>query len=155
MDNYEKKYKNALEWARKVMQGKVGFVLDDVLEVFPELKESGDERMVKFIKNQLFNIKKIITENYELDAKLTNAIDWLEKQGEQKPADKVEPKFKVGDIVKHKDNPHLTYILKRFTDDGNYEFHAIGKDGHEGCTCISVVKYQDKWELVEQKTVEN
>jgi hypothetical protein len=55
-------------------------------EIFPELKESEDERMVKFIKNQLFNIKKTITENYELDAKLTKAIDWLENQSEQKPA---------------------------------------------------------------------
>lgn len=95
--------------------------------IFPELKESEDDRMVKFIKNQLFNIKKTITENYELDAKLTKAICWLEIQceqkiktpeeslgidsdtynkivdeciyGEQKPIDKVEPKFKVGDWV--------------------------------------------------------
>ena len=95
--------------------------------IFPELKESEDDRMVKFIKNQLFNIKKTITENYELDAKLTKAIGWLEKQGEQKiktpeeslgidsdtynkivdeciygeqkPIDKVEPNFKVGDWV--------------------------------------------------------
>lgn len=95
--------------------------------IFPELKESEDDMMVKFIKNQLFNIKKTITENYELDAKLTNAICWLEKQceqkiktseeslgidsetynkivdeciyGEQKPIDKVEPNFKVGDWI--------------------------------------------------------
>ena len=69
----------------------------------------------------------------------------------QKPADKIEPKFHEGDIVKRKDNPHLTYILKRLTDDGDYEFHAIGKDGNEGCTCFAGVKYQDDWELVEQK----
>ena len=55
-----------------------------VVDVFPELKESEDDRMVKFIKNQLFNIKKTITENYELDAKLTKAICWLEKQCEHK-----------------------------------------------------------------------
>lgn len=95
--------------------------------IFPELKESEDDRMFKFIKNHLFNIKKTITENYELDAKLTKAICWLEKQreqkiktpeeslgidsdtynkivdeciyGEQKPIDKVEPNFKVGDWV--------------------------------------------------------
>ena len=78
----------------------------------------------------------------------------IDKFLEQKPANKTEPKFKVGDIVKHKNNPHLTYILKRFTDDGDYEFHAIGKDGNEGCTCFSVVKYQDEWELVEQKSAE-
>jgi hypothetical protein len=47
--NYEKKYKEALEWARKVMQGKVGFVLDEVLEIFPELVESEDERIRKKI----------------------------------------------------------------------------------------------------------
>lgn len=46
MDTYEKKYKEALEWARKVMQGKVGFVLDEVLEKFPELKESEDEKII-------------------------------------------------------------------------------------------------------------
>ena len=77
-------------------------------------------------------------------------VDWLEEQGEQKLSSKIKPKFKIGDIVKHKNNPHLTYILKRFTDDGDYEFHAIGKDGNEGETCFAVVKYQDEWELVEQ-----
>lgn len=51
-----------------------------------EIVENEDEMMIKFIKEQLLNIKKTITENYELDAKLTKAIDWLEKQGEQKPA---------------------------------------------------------------------
>ena len=54
-----------------------------VLEsLFSELKESEGESMVKFIKNQLFNIKKTVTDNYELDAKLTKAIEWLEKQAQ-------------------------------------------------------------------------
>ena len=75
-----------------------GQVSQEVAEkYFPELKES--ERMVKFIKKQLFNIKKTITENYELDAKLTKAIDWLEKQVGQKPVDKAEPKFHEGEWV--------------------------------------------------------
>lgn len=58
--------------------------------------KSEDERMVKFIKNQLFNIKKTITENYELDTKLTKAIDWLEKQGEHA---NFRNKIQVGDKV--------------------------------------------------------
>ena len=41
-----------------------------IYDIFPELNESEDERMIKFIKQQLFNIKKTITENYELDTKL-------------------------------------------------------------------------------------
>ena len=70
--------------------------------------------------------------------------------GESKPVDEVEPKFKVGDIVKHKDNPHLTYILKGFTDDGEYEFYAIREDGSKGDLCLANVKYQNEWKLVEQ-----
>ena len=94
--------------------------------------------------------------NYELVEQKPQGKSALKAAKEEKidNANKAEPKFKVGDIVKHKDNPYLTYILKRFTDDGDYEFHAIGKDGNEGCTCFSVVKYQDEWELVEQKSAE-
>lgn len=126
-----KAYDEALARANEMIKSmtNIGGVakVDDIQHIFPELKESEDDRMVKFIKNQLFNIKKTITENYELDAKLTKAICWLEKQceqkiktpeeslgidsdtynkivdeciyGEQKPIDKVEPNFKVGDWV--------------------------------------------------------
>ena len=126
-----KAYDEAIKRLEDIKTGKCQktFVFTEGLfdYIFPELKESEDDRMVKFIKNQLFNIKKTITENYELDAKLTKAICWLEKQceqkiktpeeslgidydtynkivdeciyGEQKPIDKVEPNFKVGDWV--------------------------------------------------------
>lgn len=77
MDTYEKKYKEALEWARKVMQGKVGFVLDDVLEKFPELKESEDERIRKRIIQALHGDVLEMSE-------IKEAVDWLEKRGEQK-----------------------------------------------------------------------
>ena len=66
--------------------------------IFPELKESGDKMMIKFIKNQLFNIKKTITENYELDAKLTKAIDWLEKQGNLMKALQIS-NAKIGELI--------------------------------------------------------
>ena len=114
------------------------------LKSFPK-EESDDER----IRKTLVAVVNLYYGEGE-DKEKTACLAWLEKQGEQKPADKVESKFKVGDIVKHKDNPHLTYILKRFTDDGDYEFHAIGKDGNEGCTHFAAVKCQDDWELVER-----
>lgn len=81
-----KAYDKALEIARSYHDDPNCFKhMEGTLEhIFPELAESEDEWMVNFIKKQLFNIKKTITENYELDAKLTKAIDWLEKQGEQK-----------------------------------------------------------------------
>ena len=66
-----------------------------VLEsLFPELKESEDERIRKAI------LWCIETVELELGCKNVEGIDvaelksWLEKQCEQKPVDKVEPKFK-------------------------------------------------------------
>ena len=81
-----RRYDEAIERANSLLSGNQ---LDNawIYKLLPDLKESEDERMIKFIKNQLFNIKKTITENYELDAKLTKAINWLEKQGEQKSID--------------------------------------------------------------------
>ncbi len=156
--------------------------LQDLVYIIPELKESEDDRIKREIIDYLSTVddKELIpyeswiawlekqgeNEDKDIETKLSHAhfegeiegrdkvLSNPEKYGLQKIADKVEPKFKVGDIVKRKDNPHLTYILKRFTDDGDYEFHAIGKDGNEGCTCFSVVKYQDEWELVEQNHAE-
>ena len=79
--DYEKKYKEALEWARKVMQGKVGFVLDEVLEKFPELKESEDERTRKEI------ITYISTADDKELIPYESWLVWLEKQGKQKLAE--------------------------------------------------------------------
>ena len=120
--DYEQKYKEALKRARLVLQerGNEPDGASILSELFPELKESEDEKIRKKII-QLVN-----------DAMATNApykkemLAWLEKQGkenplkgtlvevfddlklgidpspkqcEQKPADKVEPKFHEGDWV--------------------------------------------------------
>ena len=78
-----KAYDEALKVLHKYDGAHIMFTQDLKEEMFPELREEyEDERMVKFIKNQLFNIKKTITDNYKLDTELTEAIDWLEKQGE-------------------------------------------------------------------------
>ena len=129
MKDYKKILEGVVNIINTAEKSDIGFanICTYIGENCPELKESEDESMVKFIKNQLFNIKKTITENYELDAKLTKAICWIEKQceqkiktpeeslgidsdtynkivdeciyGEQKPIDKVEPKFEVGDLI--------------------------------------------------------
>ena len=73
--DYEKKYKNALEWARQVMDGKTGFIRKEVEEVFPELKESEDKKIRGAIIDHL------------KDYNLIEWADWLEKQGEFKNID--------------------------------------------------------------------
>ena len=62
--------------------------------IFPELNESEDEK----IRKELIDIvaKSPITFAFEDKNKV---LAWLEKQGEQKPIDTVEPKFKIGDWI--------------------------------------------------------
>ena len=76
--DYEKKYKEALEWARKVMQGKVGFVLDEVLEKFPELKESEDEKIRQFLIHEVTETSDKIMSYRNMNKK--DILAWLEKQ---------------------------------------------------------------------------
>lgn len=76
--DYEKKYEEALERA------KAGKPMD---EVFPELKESEDERIRKMLIEQMERWKKCAEDNnVEQDVKdASAAIVYLEKQKEQKP----------------------------------------------------------------------
>jgi hypothetical protein len=67
-----------------------------------------------------------------------------EKQGEQKPVDKVEPKFKVGDIIIHKEQGCTCKITAIDTATAEY--------GVSECNGTHLpFDFQDAWELVEQK----
>lgn len=79
----------------------------DVQDFFPELSEPEDEKirkeLIQFIKNwkDPNNIGRphdfpTLTRNVE---QCDRYIAWLEKQGDQKPIDKIKPKFKIGDWV--------------------------------------------------------
>ena len=77
MKTDEKKYKNALEWARQVMNGETGFIRKEVEDIFPELKESEDERIRKELKRAI-----AVALDYSYFDKETadNILAWLEKQ---------------------------------------------------------------------------
>lgn len=96
--DYKEKYKEALERARIFIKRWNGIeatdselVLQELKEIFPELKESEDEKIRKEIIQSIQDDMCVIHKD--------KCIAWLEKQGEQKPADKVEPKFKAGDFI--------------------------------------------------------
>lgn len=79
--NYEKKYKEALERAKKA-KNNVGFnaqthkVLDII---FPELKESEDEKIRKWL---IDTIKSVPNDSIEWDViNKSDVLAWLEKQG--------------------------------------------------------------------------
>lgn len=105
--------------------------------IFPELKESEDERIRKKII-QLVN-----------DAMATNApykkemLAWLKKQGGQKPTQETEPTpiFRIGDVLKRKGRDY-TFRVDRIQ--GGY-YHCDRNHG-----AFFPIEEQGNWELVEQ-----
>jgi len=103
--------KDAMKTLKGFYDKSAPFSIREALDtVIPELKESQDER----IKKEIIDIVKSQKEQQcHIDGSVYDKmIAWLERQGEQilansaktckdeqKPADKVEPKFKVGDWV--------------------------------------------------------
>lgn len=82
MENYKKKYEDALAKARQlIFDGDKQVVRDTISYIFPELQESEDKKIMKeiaeFIYNSAFKPKDI--------KKKEKWLAWFEKQGEQKP----------------------------------------------------------------------
>lgn len=83
--NYEQKYKNALKWARLVKDGRIGFDITAVEKVFPELKESEDERIRRAILEGLIDCRDAPDLGWTNfgGIKIDDCIAWLEKQSEK------------------------------------------------------------------------
>ena len=97
MDRYEE----AVERARKLQENSNGMILKKWLwKIFPELKESEDERIRKWI---IHDIQQALDENIyngESVDEAKKAIAWLEKQGEQKPAWSEEDEEMLNVVIK-------------------------------------------------------
>ena len=82
-----KRFDEAIKKAKSKIKNDKDHVLyeDDVVEIFPELKESEGEKMIQYFKDLApFDKADELYEKYGFSHK--DAIAWLEKQGEQKPA---------------------------------------------------------------------
>lgn len=72
-------YDKAIERAKKLHGNGIAE------EIFPELKESQDEKIRKWIIDDIrHNMNNEPLNNSEYKKKAEKAIDWLEKQGEDK-----------------------------------------------------------------------
>ena len=84
--NYEEKYKEALERAKALIETNTSdalFHLKDIESIFPELKESEDERIRKWCISHFKAAVLVTKNNAEYKEYLNNkVIPWLEKQGE-------------------------------------------------------------------------
>ena len=109
--NYEKKYKEAFERMKSWANGEHPECFSEAQKtaefIFPELKESEDEKIKREIVAYINELADLKNEKIP-----TKWLAWLEKQGEHKPFDyenvniqqkdfapKIESKFKVGDKV--------------------------------------------------------
>lgn len=106
-----KAYNEALERASKLrFQNPFDTVSQMVEYIFPELKESEDERIRKWIIDDIiYNMDNEPLNNSEYKKEAEKAISWLEKQGQQKPT---LPKWKY-----KKDNTPLlrdSIILNKY-----------------------------------------
>ena len=100
-----KAYDEALERAKQLPKISVAYDRFTIERIFPELSESEDEKirkaLVRFHKSTI-----------DVDGiKGEEIVAWLEKQGEKKATDKVEPKFHEGDWVVYKND--ICQIVKR------------------------------------------
>ena len=145
MDNYEEKYKAALGWMRSLYDGLHGATKEEAEHYFPELKESEGERIRKklisfvenwknFRPNSPFDDYAVYTSDRD---ECDRILAWLEKQGEQKTDDKVEPKFKVGDwiilplgIIAHIDSINSTDYQVTTTDGKICDFKISKQDNY-------------------------
>jgi len=114
------KYNKALERARGLLEGidKGDYFAsnEDIENIFPELKDE-DERIKKDIISYLRNEK--IVKRYISDIEVDKWIDWLEKQGEQKPTENVEIKFCEGDKVVSNQNGKVYTVGTAYYVTGN------------------------------------
>lgn len=97
MDKYEKLYNEALERARKIhneiLNNEIIGFPDQIREIFPQLRESEDERIRKWIVSYIHH--GVFTEDEHPMA--LKAVEWLEKQKENpKSADSI-PSYCVSD----------------------------------------------------------
>ena len=126
--DYEEKYKNALERARKIHnETEFDYEKGMMEEVFPELTESEDEKIRKAIICGMYALKEQ-RRIYFASIFIDDAIAWLEKQGkklrgksvleaakEEKIEDgnKVESRFKIGDWVVFNNNHESIYQIEK------------------------------------------
>lgn len=129
IEEKEEAYDMALETVQEILNSGSDSIKMSRLKlmlqpVFPELKENEDEKIRKWIINEI-KIKHHNLDENNVDF-VDKAIAWLENQSKQKPTDEVKRKFKVGDWIILYHNHRSIYQIEKI---GNYQYflkHILG-----------------------------
>lgn len=150
-----KRYDEAIKVAKSKIKNDKDHVLyeDDIIEIFPELKESEDERILK-------NLKAVV-KAYDMWAErgldMNDILAWLEKQGEQKQT-VIIPRFRVGDVITSTKNSALKYKIKAvgvLNELGEYDYvvEDVTDTDYKGRIHEMSISKVDEWGVVvEQKS---
>lgn len=137
--DYEQKYKDLVKAVKELQEANPSDkgIQNWVNKNIPELAESEDERIRKWIVRTL---KSLNNSSIQIDGAyemMLSAIAWLEKQGEQRP---ITPKFRVGDVITN--GKEFPYCTIEYIDEQVY---------YCDYTNIDIVDADKNWKLVEQK----
>lgn len=130
-----KAYDEAIERAKKLYDNEIAE------EIFPELKESEDEKIRKEIISILRNAYWTSNRN-----RFNELVAWLEKQGKT-PTDKIEPRFKVGDWVVFITSGSIYQVEKK----ENYEYTLRYILGGSLCLPFSNEELIREWDIQDAK----
>ena len=146
--DYKKKYEEAIErlkqWDREHSSGYVIKERDEF--IFPELRESEDERMKEAI---IATIHLYYGEPLEDEAK--KMISWLEKKAEQK-ANEIYPIFRVGDYIRNKKTSDKVLIVQLDVKSKAYCYKSY--NGAAEIHSDFSFSEQDEWELIGIKIID-
>ena len=146
MDNYEQKYKEALERAKQIHLQHKAQCFDVMAEVFPELKESEDEKIREKI------IIALHRDEYMNEDEINECVAWLEKQGKQNSVeidgDDVEIIEEWETIIKEKRSEwqlsdwfvDATSLLVQKIKSTNKKYLNIGKCKSMFNACVNVLR---------------
>ena len=152
------RYDEALERAKCVIEQNplMEYLKKGIEYIFHELKEDEDER----IRKALIELVRMVDKNpiHQIfgygDIKYSDMIAWLEKQGEQKPNDKVVPKFKIGDYVKNVNDKREPIYEIVYMDKECYICEYRGKENMGDKVVMHFAFDNPYLRLVEQKSVD-
>jgi hypothetical protein len=132
-----KAYDNIIEKASRMHSENCEACQICIEELIPELRESEDERIRKDLINYL---KSVLSNKKYGDKFIEDWIAWLEKRGEQEPADKVEPSFDEAQgtpIIKQEENKPNDKVKPKFHegdwvvyDNRVYQVVELPKEGY-------------------------
>ena len=129
MDSYEKKYKEALERAKQIHNEHRAQCADIMTKVFPELKESEDERIRKdlivFVKGSISDKKSEQRKAY---------LAWIKKQGDPADINPSEFDLRLNKLLKQFESlpkeelaSSLNFYLNVVQNDGIYKEEKQGE----------------------------